>query len=101
MGKAYFSDSEWTRKCALKTSDTFTRLLQTFQVSVYDTEGNILGTEALAEQLREFVIPNSRTRNPNPVNLVSSDERDTWAAVYQRLESKMKLNFSAIICPPF
>uniref|UniRef100_A0A914QN05 Choline/carnitine acyltransferase domain-containing protein n=1 Tax=Panagrolaimus davidi TaxID=227884 RepID=A0A914QN05_9BILA len=76
------SNKEWPKHILV------TRNGHTFQVSVYDKNGNILGTEALEKQFRDFVIPNSQTRNPAPVNLVSSDERDAWAAVYQRLEKK-------------
>jgi carnitine O-acetyltransferase len=76
------SQKEWSKHILV------TRNGHTFQVSVYDCEGNILGTEAIEDQLRNFVIPNSQTRNLAPVNLVSSDDRDSWAEVYQRLEKK-------------
>ena len=55
---------------------------------IYDKQGNLLGTDAIAAQLRDYVVPLSEVRINRPVNLVSSDGRDEWADVYQRLKSK-------------
>uniref|UniRef100_A0AC34RM80 Choline/carnitine acyltransferase domain-containing protein n=1 Tax=Panagrolaimus sp. JU765 TaxID=591449 RepID=A0AC34RM80_9BILA len=65
-----------------------TRNGHTFKFPVYDQNGNILGTDAIGELMREYVIPQSQLRNSRPVNLVSSDDRDNWAAVYERLKQQ-------------
>ncbi|KAE9553994.1 hypothetical protein FO519_002811 [Halicephalobus sp. NKZ332] len=65
-----------------------TRNGHSFHFPVYDKQGNVLGVDAIAAQIRDYVVPMSEIRINRPVNLVSSDGRDEWADVYGRLKKK-------------
>uniref|UniRef100_A0A7E4VWJ5 Carn_acyltransf domain-containing protein n=1 Tax=Panagrellus redivivus TaxID=6233 RepID=A0A7E4VWJ5_PANRE len=65
-----------------------TRNGHTFYFPVYDQNDIVLGTDVLEGLIRDYVIPNSQTRVSHPVNLVSSDDRDTWAKLYEKLKKR-------------
>lgn len=46
----------------------------------------MLGIDELCQQIRK-VLPHSEQRNDEPINVISADDRESWAAVYRRLES--------------
>lgn len=52
---------------------------------VYDKAGKLLITKHIESQLWKC-INNSEKVNEYPINVVSSDNRDKWAAVYKRLK---------------
>lgn len=59
-----------------------------FHVPVYNLSGSrFLTIFELEDQLWKCV-KNSEMPNKHPVNLVSSDNRDEWAKVYQRMKEK-------------
>lgn len=57
-----------------------------FRVPVFDSFGNMLSIRQLTEQLRQHVLPKSQNPNGDPIGVVSSDTRDTWARIYARLK---------------
>lgn len=58
---------------------------QVFRVPVLDKSGNPLSLEQLKSQF-EVVISRSEERNPHPISIVSSDNRDKWAETYEDLK---------------
>lgn len=52
---------------------------------VLDKSGNPLSLEQLKSQF-EVVISRSEERNPHPISIVSSDNRDKWAETYEDLK---------------
>ncbi|KAH7719844.1 Acyltransferase ChoActase/COT/CPT [Aphelenchoides avenae] len=73
------SQPQWSRHIIL------TRRGHSFHVPVYDKQGRMLGIDELSRLIRR-ILPHSEQRNDEPINIISADERDTWAAVYRRLE---------------
>ena len=58
---------------------------------VYGQNGELLGLDDLKTQI-QAILPESESLNPHPINVVSSDGRNEWAAVYERLKSKNNQN---------
>ncbi|TKR71794.1 hypothetical protein L596_019335 [Steinernema carpocapsae] len=67
-----------------------------FKVPVYDEGGEMLGLNQLKSLIENFVIPNSEARARHPIGIVSSDERDSWAKVYTKLQENNLANLHAI-----
>uniref|UniRef100_A0A914XCN8 Choline/carnitine acyltransferase domain-containing protein n=1 Tax=Plectus sambesii TaxID=2011161 RepID=A0A914XCN8_9BILA len=57
-----------------------------FNVPVFDEKGAPLSCSQIVEQINKFVLPQSESVNPHQIGIVSSDNRDDWARVYQRLK---------------
>uniref|UniRef100_A0A914CXX0 Choline/carnitine acyltransferase domain-containing protein n=1 Tax=Acrobeloides nanus TaxID=290746 RepID=A0A914CXX0_9BILA len=64
-----------------------TRNGHSFHVPVYGQNGELLGLDDLKTQI-QAILPESESLNPHPINVVSSDGRNEWAAVYERLKKK-------------
>uniref|UniRef100_A0A914HP36 Choline/carnitine acyltransferase domain-containing protein n=1 Tax=Globodera rostochiensis TaxID=31243 RepID=A0A914HP36_GLORO len=65
-----------------------TRDGHTFAVPVYNNAGNPLGIGELVAQLRMVVERSGQQPKSKAINIVSSDEREVWAAVYERIRTK-------------
>jgi len=63
------------------------KYFQSFHLPVYNRAGEVLTLRHLESQLRK-VLAQSDTTNPHPINVVSSDDRDKWAEVYERVRGK-------------
>jgi hypothetical protein len=58
-------------------------------MQVYDEQGNQLGLDHLQTQLRQIcLIADKQPPEIDAVNIVSSDGRENWAALYERLKCK-------------
>ena len=54
-------------------------------MDVYNENGQMLGLHQLKNQLEE-IYNNSIHVNNEAINIVSSDDRESWAEVYKRIK---------------
>ncbi|CAD5227930.1 unnamed protein product [Bursaphelenchus okinawaensis] len=62
-----------------------TRNGHSFRFPVFSKSGQPLGLQQIVHNLKKYVIPASQERNPEPINLLSAGDRETWAPVYMRM----------------
>ncbi|CAD5235377.1 unnamed protein product [Bursaphelenchus xylophilus] len=62
-----------------------TRNGHTFRFPVYSKSGQPLGLQQLVHNFKKYILPASQERNPEPINLLSASDRETWAPVYMKL----------------
>ncbi|KAI1724404.1 choline/Carnitine o-acyltransferase domain-containing protein [Ditylenchus destructor] len=66
-----------------------------FHVPVYDTTGFPLSVAQLQSQLQK-IIAESESVNAFPINICSSDERDKWAQVYDRVKNNNRQSIISV-----
>uniref|UniRef100_A0A914V011 Choline/carnitine acyltransferase domain-containing protein n=1 Tax=Plectus sambesii TaxID=2011161 RepID=A0A914V011_9BILA len=57
-----------------------------FNVPVFNEKGHQLSYSQIVEQIKNSIVPQSEICNPHQLGIVSSNNRDDWARVYQRLK---------------
>lgn len=65
---------------------------------VFDSEGKALSIKQLVDELKRNVVPASEENNPNPVGVVSSNERGIWADLYAQLKGTLLLFRNHLLC---
>uniref|UniRef100_A0A0N4ZQL6 Carn_acyltransf domain-containing protein n=1 Tax=Parastrongyloides trichosuri TaxID=131310 RepID=A0A0N4ZQL6_PARTI len=68
-----------------------------FKVPVYDKNGTILSINGLIKMIKNDVIPISNSRNPLPILSISAIDRDTWAEVWEKMETSNPDNVKLLL----
>ncbi|KAK0402836.1 hypothetical protein QR680_016565 [Steinernema hermaphroditum] len=67
-----------------------------FKVPVYDNGGEMLSLDQLKNLIENFVVPHSEAHCRHPIGIVSSEDRDVWAKVYENLQENNLANLHAV-----
>uniref|UniRef100_A0A0N4UKZ6 Carn_acyltransf domain-containing protein n=1 Tax=Dracunculus medinensis TaxID=318479 RepID=A0A0N4UKZ6_DRAME len=57
-----------------------------FQLPIFNSSGKVLGIQQLIDEIKENILPLSSESNPYPICVMTSEGRDAWAEVYNRIK---------------
>lgn len=64
---------------------------QLFQLPIFNSSGKVLGIQQLIDEIKENILPLSSESNPYPICVMTSEGRDAWAEVYNRIKGSLTI----------